>query len=429
MTQAHIYQITFLRHAESFANANGYYQGQFDFELTDKGRNQAQRLAERWCKEQIQFDKIFSSPLSRARETAEIINRALNLPLEFDPVWMERNAGKLSGLHHDEAHTVYQRPAFLNLYQKVGETGESEWELFLRAGWALQGLIDQGPGRYLVVSHGGLLNKVYKQILGIMPQANFQGLRFDFFNTGFGRFEFDRQKNRWFVISINDHQHLLETESLDCAHQFTLIRHAESQGNVERRFQGQAEYPLTEQGKAQALALGKRWQLQGQTFDRIIASPQSRALETAQIIAKQISAPAPVTDPVWKEVHNGKLAGLSIEAIESQQTQRTDHTNMFEPLGENGESWLQFYLRTGEGLKKLMAYEPGHTLLVTHGGILVYLLFNILGINPHPNSHIPSFRFGNTAISRIGFRPEDNQWRLTVLGDQAHIEQMENTHV
>jgi broad specificity phosphatase PhoE len=47
--------------------------------------------------EQMTFDRIISSPLTRARETAEIISSALNVPVEFDPVWLERSAGNFPG--------------------------------------------------------------------------------------------------------------------------------------------------------------------------------------------------------------------------------------------------------------------------------------------------------------------------------------------
>ncbi len=62
-----------LRHGESVGNAESRWQGQADFPLTDRGRSQAQALADRWKREKMKFDYVISSPLSRARETAEII--------------------------------------------------------------------------------------------------------------------------------------------------------------------------------------------------------------------------------------------------------------------------------------------------------------------------------------------------------------------
>ena len=73
------FYITLLRHGESVGNAESRWQGQSDFPLTDKGRAQARMLAERWQRENVKFDFLVTSPLTRARETAEIIASALNV--------------------------------------------------------------------------------------------------------------------------------------------------------------------------------------------------------------------------------------------------------------------------------------------------------------------------------------------------------------
>ena len=75
-------------------------------------RQQAHSLAKRWQQESKRFDTFIASPLVRAKETAEIITAALNLPLEFDPIWMERNNGRLAGLRPEEALVQYPRPSF-----------------------------------------------------------------------------------------------------------------------------------------------------------------------------------------------------------------------------------------------------------------------------------------------------------------------------
>jgi hypothetical protein len=85
---APLYCITLLRHGESLGNYEGRHQGQADFPLTDRGRIQTQALLKRWKSERISFDLIISSPLKRARETAEMISAELKILLEFDPLWM-----------------------------------------------------------------------------------------------------------------------------------------------------------------------------------------------------------------------------------------------------------------------------------------------------------------------------------------------------
>lgn len=93
-----VYQFVFLRHGESLGNAQSRWQGQSDYPLTDKGRAQARALAERWKAENAQFDLILSSPLGRAKETAEIIASSLNVCVELDPIWLERAIGEMEGL-------------------------------------------------------------------------------------------------------------------------------------------------------------------------------------------------------------------------------------------------------------------------------------------------------------------------------------------
>jgi 2,3-bisphosphoglycerate-dependent phosphoglycerate mutase len=146
MTDTNSYHITFLRHGESVGNAEDRFQGHADFPLTRKGRAQARALAERWQAEAMTFDQCIASPLLRACQTAEIISKVLKIPLELDPDWMEINNGLLAGLTPEEAAQVSPRPGFITPYTRYGETGESRWEVYLRAGRAIQHILDRRPG-------------------------------------------------------------------------------------------------------------------------------------------------------------------------------------------------------------------------------------------------------------------------------------------
>jgi len=202
------YHILLLRHGESVGNAEGYHQGQADFPLTARGRLQTELLAQRWIAENVTFNNIISSPLQRARETVGILTKMLKLPVEYDPIWMERDNGILAGLHPEEVSERNLELPFTNPYQPIGVTGESQWELYLRGGQAVQSLLKRSPGDYLVVSHGGILNMVMYAILGIVPHANFHGPRFRFGNTAFATLVYYPQDHQWFVMGINDQQHL-----------------------------------------------------------------------------------------------------------------------------------------------------------------------------------------------------------------------------
>jgi 2,3-bisphosphoglycerate-dependent phosphoglycerate mutase len=207
-----IFQVTLLRHGESVGNAESRWQGQADYPLTERGRKQAQALAERWKREKMKFDYVISSPLSRARETAEIIASKLGHVVEFEPLWLERDNGEFSGLTAHEVRHNFQHPDFTTPYDPVGSDGEGDWELFLRAGQALHGLLKRDPARYLIVSHGGLLNQVMHAIVGIVPQANNAGTRFRFGNTAFAQLLYFPNQHRWAIDKVNDHAHWADAE-------------------------------------------------------------------------------------------------------------------------------------------------------------------------------------------------------------------------
>lgn len=208
LTEQGIFEVIFLRHGESVGNAESRWQGQADFPLTDKGREQARALAKRWRSEGMQFDYILASPLKRARETADIIAEALNLPVEADPIWMERNIGAIAGMTGEEVNRRFPNREFITPFSAiVGNEGEGDWELYLRAGRALHDLLQREAGRYLVVSHGGLLNQIMYAIVGIAPQANFSGPRFRFRNTGFAHVSYLPRSHRWQINTFNERSH------------------------------------------------------------------------------------------------------------------------------------------------------------------------------------------------------------------------------
>jgi 2,3-bisphosphoglycerate-dependent phosphoglycerate mutase len=197
------HQITFLRHGESVGNAEKRFQGQADFPLTENGRDQAQRLAERWQAAGARFELAVTSPLQRARQTAEIVCHILQVPLEEDPDWKEIDNGLLAGLEESEAEKVAPRPAFMTPYTHFGHTGESRWELYLRAGRNIQKLLERPAGHLLIVAHGGVLNMAMYAMLGIPVQADSSGPRFLFNNTTFATLRYEPEHHNWRLLTFN----------------------------------------------------------------------------------------------------------------------------------------------------------------------------------------------------------------------------------
>jgi broad specificity phosphatase PhoE len=415
-----LFEITFLRHGESAGNVEGYFQGQSDYPLSENGRRQAQILATRWKEEGVSFDKIICSPLLRAKQTVEIINADQQSPIEFDPFWIERDNGSLAGIRREDLIILNPRPDFINLYDPIGETGESDWDLFLRAGKALQSIFHQTPGRYLVISHSGLLNKVMHNIFGIKPQANFRGVRFRFRNTGYTKVTYSPEENHFRILCINRQTHLNHDETTSWPYQFTLLRHGESEGNAQQIFQGQSDYPLNSKGRKQAKALSDFWKINQIEYEKIITSPLLRARETAEIIGDGLGILLEENE-LLKEVNAGKLTGLTVDKIQKLYPIREDRLNPFIPIGENGESWYDLYLRVGRFIQNLMENPPGRYLIVAHGGTINSFLWAALGIVPSAPRHIPSFYLENTSYAILGYRPIDNSWQFVRAGCDQHL--------
>jgi len=202
-----VYQFVFLRHGESTGNVESRWQGQSDYLLTQNGRAQANALAQRWKAEGVRFDLVIASPLTRAKETAEIVASALSVRVELDSVLIERDLGEMEGLTAEEVKKIPQ-PPYITPYDSVGGDGEGDWQLFLRAGQALHDLLRRPAGSYLIVSHGGLLNQLMHAIVGVAPHVDPSGVRFRFENTSFARVIYFPYQHRWAIETVNDHAHV-----------------------------------------------------------------------------------------------------------------------------------------------------------------------------------------------------------------------------
>src|SRR3954454_18160142 len=99
------------------------------------------------------------------------------------------------------------------------------------------------------------------------------------------------------------------------ATKIVLVRHGETQWNVEQRIQGQGDSPLTPTGVEQARAIGRR--LAREHFDRLVASDLGRAMQTAQEIAALTSHEV-VPDARFRERHFGVGEGLTYAQIDER---------------------------------------------------------------------------------------------------------------
>jgi len=195
--------IHFMRHGRSRADDEGVHEGRYDSPLTEVGLSQVTRRGNAWKERGIRFDQIISSTLIRAHESGRIIGELLDVPVEVDEAWMEMDNRPLAGLSIDVAKARYPHPQFRNPYEPFHGVGESETALHCRAALALEALIRRGPGSYLVVSHGGFLNAVLRNIVGAQPPVNSEhGVWFAFGDAGFLRCSYFPVVHRWVLQEL-----------------------------------------------------------------------------------------------------------------------------------------------------------------------------------------------------------------------------------
>lgn len=157
----------------------------------------------------------------------------------------------------------------------------------------------------------------------------------------------------------------------------TFIRHAESTANAEKIIAlDSAE--LSAYGLRQAEAVGRELKEKG--FEMIIASPIRRALDTAEIISKNINVPV-VTDDLLAEKMYGSLSGKSLSEADDEKMKNLQFRNIDMGYdyrywgGESGEDIKQRILTFAEKVKA--NYGDKKILAVSHGGIIrmMHILF------------------------------------------------------
>ena len=160
-----------VRHGESVSNLEGRVQGQSDVELSDHGHAQAKLVAE-WSRrlaESVAIDEVWSSPLQRARETADVIAAAVGLPVLVEQGLCELHAGIFQG--HLWADLEEKFPEEVARWRSgdvdyVIPGGESRAQLAARGRAVLEGLAGRTSRGMIVVSHGGVLTAALGSMLG-----------------------------------------------------------------------------------------------------------------------------------------------------------------------------------------------------------------------------------------------------------------------
>lgn len=168
-----------VRHGETGWNRISKVQGHTDVPLNDYGRHLAEETAEGM--RDIPLDFALTSPLSRAKETAEIILRGREIPLYDDERLIEIGFGSYEGLVHDGEDKDPRSPLFdlffTDTYRYVPPEGaETLEQLYGRTGDFLREMCrreDLAEKNILVSTHGAAMTAMLNRIKGRMYTGNF----------------------------------------------------------------------------------------------------------------------------------------------------------------------------------------------------------------------------------------------------------------
>ncbi len=157
-----------IRHGKTDWNDKYKLQGRTDIPLNDEGRKMAEEAAKE-CRD-INFDIAFSSPLIRARETAEILLKGRNVPIITDDRLVEMCFGVFEGT--EKCYSIPNCPMTVFFkhpedYTVPVEGGESLDELFARTGEFLKEKVDPelSAGKdVLIVGHGAMNSSIICQL-------------------------------------------------------------------------------------------------------------------------------------------------------------------------------------------------------------------------------------------------------------------------
>jgi broad specificity phosphatase PhoE len=194
-----------------------------------------------------------------------------------------------------------------------------------------------------------------------------------------------------------------------------LVRHGQTDWNVEGRWQGSEPVALNKEGWAQARLLANY--LRGRPISRIYSSDLPRALETASVIGQAVNV-TPQVDVRLQEFNLGIFQGLTREEMQMQfkDEWKAFHEDFWDYAVPGGETRRAFQDRLYAAWQDAIAQSPGpEVVIVSHGGAIKQLLLRLFEDDPA----VQNLRFENTSVTTL--EPNDSNWKLTEAGAVPHL--------
>jgi len=163
---------------------------------------------------------------------------------------------------------------------------------------------------------------------------------------------------------------------------FYIVRHGQTDWNIQMRLQGHTNIPLNEVGREQANEIAKT--LKNIHFDAIYSSDLDRAVQTTEIIAKERELAVKTTEAL-REKSYGSYEGRDRNEVQQelkhlfeQWKKLSDEEKMKFKIYEDGESDHEAVERFIRHLRELaIAYQGKNVLIASHGGIMRYFLLKL----------------------------------------------------
>jgi broad specificity phosphatase PhoE len=398
--------ITLVRHAETVSNIAGTWQGQTDSPLSDRGRLQVERLRDRmdgpW------EGLLVVSDLGRTRTTASVIGTG-----EALTEWREFDLGAWDGLRPEEIRARYPEVDRVRFgsgdFQPDGGERFSDFKARIHEAFDTVAARMDDDDHATVVTHGGVIQTIIGLLLGTADQSVILVPS----NASLTTVRLDGDDVQ--VSVFNDDLHLNGGVVRPPGARLRLIRHGQTLGNLEGRWWGRGETPLSEQGRRQAAMLAN---VVG-PFDTIVSSPLSRARDTAEPVAAAQDKEVTIVEG-FAEFDFGEWEGLSIAEIMERDGEMFRHIHIEgndEPRGRIGETFTGVGERMAAAAEQVVSNGDGTVGVFTHGGATRAYASLLLGIPFADRERLPIPR--NTAhmeLIWVGDGP-----RLSSYNVAAHL--------
>ena len=428
-------RLLLVRHGLSSFNRERRIQGRNDLSsLTAEGQQQASKTGE--VLSNLTIDAVYSSPLKRAAATTDNILRTFNQGLKpiFDEGLLEIELGPWSGMTSDEVKERFPRvyntwksqPEELTLTREDGREFNPIEELTKQAADFLERLVKQHSPKkdqtILIVAHNAILRCIVLQLLG-QPQQGFRRIQLDnasltIFNLRPSQLNpYDAQ-----LECLNSTTHL-NSDFPKKGHgaRLILVRHGETDWNLQGRFQGQIDIPLNTNGQKQAKAAGLF--LSTMRIDKVFSSSMTRPKQTAEAIIEHQSDLNVELQKELIEIGHGLWEGKLESEIQEEwpevlKTWKNHPERVQMPEGETiQEVWSRSVKCWEEISSNLSSKETA--LVVAHDAVNKTILCNLLGLGP---TDIWMIKQGNGCVTIVDISEETNQPDVvTCLNLTSHL--------